>query len=46
MEGLNLFAQIIKVDEEWRLVYGRLTQEVSDKAGKCMDYDCKRGFEP
>ena len=46
MEGLNLFAQIRKVDEEWRLVYGRLTQEVSDKAGECMDYDLsKPNFE-
>lgn len=35
---MNLFAQIRKVDEEKRLVYGRAAEEVVDKSGEMMDY--------
>jgi hypothetical protein len=34
----NLFAQIRKVDEAKRLVFGRAAQEVADKSGEIMDY--------
>jgi hypothetical protein len=34
----NLFAQIRKVDEANRLVFGRAAQEVADKSGEIMDY--------
>lgn len=34
----NLFAQIQKVDEAKRLVFGRAAQEVADKSGEIMDY--------
>jgi hypothetical protein len=33
-----LFAQIQKVDEAKRLVYGRATQEVVDRSGEIFDY--------
>lgn len=35
---MKLFAQIRKVDEEKRLVYGRVAEEVVDKADEVMDY--------
>lgn len=35
---MNLFAQISKVDEEKRLVFGRAVQETVDKSGEIMDY--------
>lgn len=35
---MNLFAQIRKVDEEKRLVFGRAAEEVIDKAEEIMDY--------
>ncbi len=35
---MNLFAQIRKVDEEKRLVYGRAAEEVVDKSDEIMDY--------
>lgn len=35
---MKLFAQIRKVDEEKRLVYGRAAEEAVDKAGEIMDY--------
>jgi hypothetical protein len=35
---MNLFAQLRKVDEAKRLVYGRLAQETVDKADEIMDY--------
>jgi len=37
--GMNLFAQLTKVDEEKRLVYARAAQEVVDKSGEIMDYE-------
>jgi hypothetical protein len=39
---MNLFAQIRKVDEEKRLVYGRLTQEVVDKSDEILDYESSK----
>jgi hypothetical protein len=35
---MKLFAQIRKVDEQKRLVYGRIAEEAVDKAGEIMDY--------
>lgn len=35
---MKLFAQIRKVDEAKRLVFGRIAQEVVDKADEVMDY--------
>ena len=35
---MKLFAQIRKVDEEKRLVFGRLADESVDKADESMDY--------
>lgn len=35
---MNVFAQIRKVDEEKRLVYGRAAQEMVDKSDEVMDY--------
>lgn len=34
----RIFARITKIDEERRLVYGRATEEVEDRAGEVMDY--------
>ena len=36
--GMQLFAQIRKVDEAKRLVYGIAAQETPDKSGEIMDY--------
>lgn len=35
----RVFVPLTKVDEEQRLVYGVMTQEVLDKSGEMMDYD-------
>lgn len=35
---ISAFASIRKVDEEKRIVWGRLTQEAIDKSGEIMDY--------
>lgn len=37
-KALHVFAQIKKVDEAQRLVYGRAAQEVVDKSDEVMDY--------
>lgn len=37
-----VFARIFKVDEERRLVYGRATQEVVDRADEVFDYDSSK----
>lgn len=42
MNDWNKFFQIRKVDEEKRLVYGRLAQEVKDKSGEVMDYELSK----
>lgn len=34
----RIFVPLTKVDEEQRLVYGRITQDVLDKSGEQMDY--------
>lgn len=39
MKTTRLFLPIRKVDEEQRLVYGVITEEVLDKAGEVMDYE-------
>jgi hypothetical protein len=36
--GPRVFVPLTKVDEEQRLVYGVITEEVQDKAGETMDY--------
>jgi hypothetical protein len=36
--SMNIFAQITKVDEEKRLVFGRAAQEMVDKSDEVMDY--------
>lgn len=42
----RVFVPLIKVDEEQRLVYGRITAEELDQAGEVMDYDSsKPNFE-
>ena len=41
---LNLFVPIFKVDEEQRLVYGRITQEVVDFADEILDYDGSKSY--
>lgn len=38
MSKFNLFIPITKVDEEKRLVYGRVTEERLDKSNEIMDY--------
>lgn len=42
--SLNLFARLTKVDEEKRLVYGRATEEVVDRAGEIMDYATSKPY--
>lgn len=39
MSKTRLFLPIRKVDEEQRLVYGVITEEVLDKSGEVMDYE-------
>ncbi|WP_207000730.1 DUF6582 domain-containing protein [Trinickia mobilis] len=41
---MKLFARLTKVDEEKRLVYGRATEEVVDRAGEIMDYASSKPF--
>lgn len=35
----RVFVPLTKVDEEQRLVYGTITQEILDKSGEVMDYE-------
>lgn len=37
-----VFAQLTKVDEEKRLVYGRAVQEVPDRVGEVFDYETSK----
>lgn len=39
---VRVFVPLTKVDEEQRLVYGRITQEVLDKANEVMDYESSK----
>lgn len=39
---VRVFVPLTKVDEEKRLVYGRITQEVLDKSGEVMDYESSK----
>lgn len=46
MSKAKVFVPLTKVDEEQRLVYGVITEEVKDKAGEVMDYNSsKPNFE-
>lgn len=38
----RVFVPLAKVDEEQRLVYGTITQEVLDRSGEVMDYDTSK----
>ncbi|HEY6021672.1 MAG TPA: hypothetical protein VIY48_17940, partial [Candidatus Paceibacterota bacterium] len=39
---MQVFAQIRKVDEEKRLVYGRAADETPDKSGEMLNYDASK----
>ncbi len=41
---MKLFAQIRKVDEAKRLVFGRLAQETVDKSDEIMDYESSKPY--
>jgi hypothetical protein len=41
-EMKNIFAQIVKVDQRSRTVYGRAVQEIPDKSGEMFDYDTSK----
>ena len=41
---MNLFAQITKVDAVQGLVFGRITQEVTDSAGEILDYEKSKPY--
>lgn len=38
----RVFVPLTKVDEEQRLVYGTITQEILDKSGEVMDYESSK----
>ena len=40
--GFNMSIPLFKIDEEQKLVYGRATQEVLDKANEIMDYESSK----
>ncbi len=40
----RVFVPLYKVDEEQRLVYGRITQEMLDKSGEVMDYETSKPY--
>lgn len=40
----RVFVPLYKVDEEQRLVYGRITQEMLDKSGEVMDYATSKPY--
>jgi hypothetical protein len=43
---IRVFVPLSKVDEDQRLVFGRITQEILDKSGEVMDYaSSKPNFE-
>lgn len=44
MKSPNIYATIRKVDEEQRLVYGRIAEEVVDKSGEIMDYEKSKPY--
>lgn len=44
MKKARIFVPLKKVDEENRLVYGRITQEVVDKSGEMMDYASSKPY--
>lgn len=39
MSNIKVFIPISKIDEEKKLVYGRITEEVADKSGEIFDYE-------
>lgn len=40
----NVFAQLTKVDEEKRLIFGRAAQEQLDRSGEVFDYETSKPF--
>ena len=40
----RVFVPLTKVDEEKRLVYGTITQEILDKSGEVMDYESSKPY--
>ena len=40
----RVFVPLTKVDEEKRLVYGTITQEILDKLGEVMDYESSKPY--
>jgi hypothetical protein len=44
MDELKLFIPITKVDEEKRLVFGRVTEETPDSSGEIFDYQTSKPF--
>lgn len=44
MNDFTLFIPITKVDEEKRMVYGTVTEEVQDKSGEVFHYDSSKPF--
>lgn len=43
-DELKLFIPITKIDQEQRIVYGTLTEEVVDKSGETMDYASSKPY--
>jgi hypothetical protein len=41
---MRIFAQITKVDEENRMVFGRAVQETVDRTGEIFDYDTSKPY--
>jgi hypothetical protein len=41
---MKLFAQIRKVDEQHRMVYGRAVQEIPDRVGEIFDYEKSKPY--
>lgn len=42
MSKMQIFAQVTKIDEAERLVYGVISEEGIDKSGECMHYDSSK----
>ena len=42
--GMNVFAQITKVDEEKRLIFGRAVDEAPDRSGEVFDYASSKPY--
>lgn len=44
MDELNLFIPIVKIDEEKRMVFGRIAEETPDSAGEIFDYETSKPY--